>query len=148
MAFRATALRSVGGFDVALGPGTAAQAGEDLAVFVELLASGSELAYEPSALVFHTHRRTVEELRRQMNGYGTGFTAMLTAITLRDRRHLLGLAAVVPAWVRSLLRSKSTQPVNHSAGCPEDLHALELKGMLLGPLKYAVARRAQRRWRP
>lgn len=148
MAFRASVLRDLGGFDVALGTGTAAQAGEDLAVFVELLMKGWQLAYEPSALVFHTHRRSVEELRRQIQGYGTGFTAMLTAITLHDRRHLFGLASVLPAWVRSLRRPKSTKPANQTTSCPLDLRALGMRAMLEGPVKYVIARRAQRAWRP
>lgn len=148
MAFRASVLRALGGFDVALGGGTAAQAGEDLAILVELLAKGCQLAYEPSALVFHSHRPTIEELRHQIQGYGVGFTAMLTAITLRDRRHLFGIASVLPGWVRSLRRSKSTEQVNQSSSCPEDLRALELKAMLRGPVRYLVAKRAQRRWRP
>jgi glycosyltransferase involved in cell wall biosynthesis len=148
MAFRTSVLRSQGGFDVALGPGTATQAGEDLAVLLELLANGCQLAYEPAALVFHNHRRSIEELRRQIQGYGMGFTAMLTAITLRDRRQLVGLASVLPAWVRSLRGAKSTEEVTERASCSDDLRALERKAMLGGPVKYLAARRAQRRWQP
>ncbi len=80
MAFRASALRAAGGFDEALGTGTPSRGGEDLAMLVELLASGQRLAYEPSAIVYHTHRATLAELDRQIYGYGVGFTAMLTAI--------------------------------------------------------------------
>ena len=56
MAFRTAALRELGGFDEALGPGTPAQAGEDLLVFLRLLAGGRRLAYEPGAFVWHWHR--------------------------------------------------------------------------------------------
>ena len=102
MAFRLAAARAVGGFDEALGTGTPSRGGEDLAMLVELLVGGHRLAYEPAAIVHHTHRATAQELEHQIHGYGVGFTAMLTAITLRDPRHLVGLAAVAPRWVLSL----------------------------------------------
>ena len=94
MAFRIAVLRAAGGFDEALGTGTPTRGGEDLAILVELLAGGHRLAYEPAAIVHHTHRATIADLERQIHGYGVGFTAMLTAIALRDPRHL-------PAWPRS-----------------------------------------------
>jgi GT2 family glycosyltransferase len=146
MAFRAKALRAAGGFDLALGTGTPTRGGEDLAILVELLTAGQRLAYEPSAIVHHTHRATVEELERQMYGYGTGFTAMLTAIALRDPRHFAGLAAIVPAWMRSLRDPESAKRVNRDEDYPRDLGRRELRGMIAGPFTYLRARRAQRRW--
>jgi GT2 family glycosyltransferase len=146
MAFRTKVLRAAGGFDRALGTGTATRGGEDLAILVELLTAGQRLAYEPCAIVHHTHRATVEELERQMYGYGTGFTAMLTAIALRDPRHFAGLAAVVPAWVRSLRDPASAKRVNREEDYPRDLGRRELRGMIAGPFTYLQARRAQRRW--
>jgi GT2 family glycosyltransferase len=148
MAFRVEVLREAGGFDLALGAGTATSGGEDLAMLVGLLANGHTLAYQPSAVVFHKHRRTAEELRRQAYGYGTGLTAMITAITLRDPRHVVGLAGVLPAWARSLSDDRSAKRVNRTEGYPSDLGRRELLGMAMGPFTYMRARRAQRRWRP
>ncbi|HUB36548.1 MAG TPA: glycosyltransferase [Solirubrobacteraceae bacterium] len=148
MAFRASALRAAGGFDEALGAGTPAQGGEDLAMLVELLVAGSRLAYEPTAIVHHTHRRTLPELERQILGYGLGFTAMLTALVWRDPRHLLGLARVLPAGLHAMLGGPSTKRVRRSAGFPPHLARLELVGMVRGPLAYLASRRSQRRWRP
>jgi GT2 family glycosyltransferase len=146
MAFRAGVLRDAGGFDEALGTGTPTRGGEDLAILLELLAAGYRLGYEPSAIIHHTHRATLAELERQMYGYGAGFTAMLTAIGLRDPRHFAGLAAVVPAWLRSLRDPASAKRVNRADDYPRDLGRLELRGMLAGPYTYLRARRAQRRW--
>jgi cellulose synthase/poly-beta-1,6-N-acetylglucosamine synthase-like glycosyltransferase len=146
MAFRADVLRAAGGFDEALGTGTPTRGGEDLAILLELLSAGERLGYEPSAIVHHTHRATIEELQRQMYGYGAGFTAMLTAIGLRDPRHFAGLAAVVPAWLRSLRDPASAKQVNRDEEYPRDLSRLELRGMIAGPFAYLRARRAQRRW--
>jgi GT2 family glycosyltransferase len=139
MAFRAEALRSVGGYDIALGPGTPARSGEDLGVLIALLCAGRKIAYEPTAIIRHSHRATMTELEAQIYGYGVGFTAMLAAAALRDPRHLLGLAAVVPAWLRSLTAGRTADSLPESA----DLRLLSrigLKGKLAGPLAYLRSR--------
>jgi hypothetical protein len=144
MAFRASALAAMGGFDEALGVGTATRGGEDLAMEVELLTAGHQLAYEPAAIVQHAHRATFPELERQIYGYGIGFTAMLTAITLRDPRHVIGLALVLPVWLRSLRDPGSAKRVNRPPGYPRQLARAELRGMVAGPFGYLKARRALR----
>jgi GT2 family glycosyltransferase len=146
MAFRTETLRAAGGFDLALGTGTPTHGGEDLAMLVELIAAGHRVGYEPSAIVHHTHRATLEDLERQIRGYGVGFTAMLTAVALRHPRHVLGVVAVVPRWVRSLRDPASAKHNRRSDAYPEGLGRLELRGMLAGPSAYLRARRLQRRW--
>jgi GT2 family glycosyltransferase len=146
MAFRTSVLRAMGGFDVALGTGTPTHGGEDLAMLLELIADGRRVAYEPAAIVHHTHRATLEDLERQIHGYGVGFTAMLTAITLRNPRHAFGLAAVVPEWVRSLRNPGSAKGNQRGDAYPANLGRAELRGMLTGPVAYLRARRMQRRW--
>ncbi len=146
MSFRTSLLRRAGGFDEALGTGTPAHGGEDLAILVELLEAGRPLAYEPGAIVHHTHRATLDDLKRQIHGYGVGFTAMLTAVALRHPRHFVGLASVIPAWLRSLRDPASAKQANRGADFPGDLGATELRGMVAGPAAYLRARRMQRRW--
>jgi GT2 family glycosyltransferase len=146
MAFRTAVLRAMGGFDEALGIGTPTCGGEDLALVVELLTSGHCVAYEPRAVVHHTHRATLAELQRQMHGYGVGLTAMLTAITLRNPWHVVGMAMVVPAWVRSLGPASAKHP-GRTPTYPRALVRTELRGMLIGPFAYMRSRRVQKRWR-
>jgi GT2 family glycosyltransferase len=136
MAFRAEILRARDGFNEALGTGTPARGGEDLAMFVELLMRGHRLAYEPGAIIRHSHRATIEELERQIHGYGIGLTAMLTAIALRDPRHFLGLASTVPSWLRSLRDPSSAKQVHRPETYPRSLARAELRGMLAGPMAY------------
>ena len=88
----------------------------------------------------------MDDLEHQIHGYGVGFTAMLTAISLRDPRHLAGLASVVPVWLRSLRDPSSAKSANRTDHYPSDLGATELRGMLAGPAAYLQARRMQRRW--
>jgi len=145
MAFRARALAELGGFDEALGAGTPTRAGDDIAYFVRLLAAGRRLAVEPGAFVFHAHRRSDAELRQQIHGYGSGLTAMLTAIALEDPRHLLGYARIVPPALAAVLRRRPTgsgEPVPGPAG----LARTHLCGLLHGPVDYLRSRHRMRRW--
>jgi GT2 family glycosyltransferase len=146
MVFRTAVLRAISGFDVALGPGTGAPAGEDLEVLIRLIASGYTLAYEPRAMVHHTHRVDAEELDAQVHAYGTGLTAMLTSLVYRDPRHLLGLATMLPAALR-LLRGHSHADRGDPLGPDAQRVAkVKLRGMIDGPIAYLRSRRAQRRW--
>jgi GT2 family glycosyltransferase len=146
MAFRTSVLRAVGGFDEALGTGTPARGGEDLAMLLELLAGGHELAYEPEAITFHSHRDSLDQLEDQIKGYGIGFTAMLTAVALRDPRHLVGLAAALAPWLRSLRDPASAKQSHHTQDYPSGLARAELRGMLTGPFEYLRSRQVQRHW--
>jgi GT2 family glycosyltransferase len=141
MAFRTAVLQASGGFDEALGPGLPTHSGEDLALFVELLAAGHQIGYEPTAIIEHQHRTTMAELDRQIHDYGVGFTAMLTAVTIRNPWHVLGLAAVVPTWLRSLRAESSGKTVNRADDYPPALARGELRGMVAGPVAYLRARR-------
>jgi hypothetical protein len=140
MAFRTAVLAATGGFDEALGVGTATCGGEDLAMLIELLTAGHRLAYEPAAIIQHAHRATFPELERQIYGYGLGFTAMLTAVTLRNPRHVIGLASVLPGWLRSLRDPSSAKQVNRGDDYPPALARAELRGMRAGPVAYLRAR--------
>lgn len=146
MAFRAQVLRDLGGFDVALGAGTETCGGEDLLILLQILLCGGRLVNDPAIFVHHLHRRDLPALERQIRGYGTGMTATLAALIAADPRHLLGLAAVVPLWLRSMLRPHTGKRAKQAFGYPSRLVALELRGMLSGPLAYVRSRRSQRRW--
>jgi cellulose synthase/poly-beta-1,6-N-acetylglucosamine synthase-like glycosyltransferase len=146
MAFRTQALRELGGFVLALGAGTKTCGGEDLLILLRVLLSGGRLVNDPAVLVHHLHRRDLPALERQIRGYGTGMTATLVALVVGDPRHVLGLASVVPLWLRSTLRPHTGKRAKQVAGYPSHLVGLELRGMLWGPLAYLLSRRRQTRW--
>ena len=148
MAFRTEKLRAIGGFDEALGVGTPSHGGEDIAMLIEMLTAGERLVCDPNAVVHHSHRATLAELEQQLRGYGTGCIAMLTAITLRDPWHALGVAAIVPAWLRSLHDPSSARNAHRTQDYPAALARADLAGKLSGPFAYMHSRRVQRRWRP
>lgn len=53
-----------------------------------ILLAGYRITYEPAALMRHDHRRDLDGLRRQMQGYGVGLTAFYAAL-LRHRPGVL-----------------------------------------------------------
>ena len=95
MAFRLETLKSIGGFDVALGAGTPTAACEDTLAFTLVLLANYEIAFEPSALMWHHHRREIESLGRQLHGYSVGLTAFYAAL-LRHRPSLLPSSQATP----------------------------------------------------
>jgi GT2 family glycosyltransferase len=76
MAVRRSALIAVGLFDERLGAG-AAGCSEDSELWYRLLARGWLCRYEPNAVVFHRHRRELEDVRRQTHDYMRGHVAAL-----------------------------------------------------------------------
>ena len=147
MAIRKTVLEETGGFDEALGPGTATYAGEDPAIVIQLLTKGYRLAFEPSAIVHHPHRATLADLQRQLHGFGVGFTAMLTSIVLSNPRHLVGLAAAGPQWLRSRQGHQNCSiDAGRTLDYPRPLARAEFTGMLAGPFAYLHSRWMQQRW--
>jgi cellulose synthase/poly-beta-1,6-N-acetylglucosamine synthase-like glycosyltransferase len=76
MAFRRTALVEVGPFDEALDTGRPLPGGGDIDMLMRMVLAGG-VRYEPSAVVFHEHRRTWRELRYQFYTWGKGWGAVL-----------------------------------------------------------------------
>jgi GT2 family glycosyltransferase len=142
MAFDAEFLRRVGGFDPALGAGTLARGGDDLAALFRVVASGRTLAYRPGAIIWHHHHRDLTSVRRQAYGYAIGLGAYLTSIVADDPVAVARLLRRVPAGL-SLLRARQHGRVG--GHWPADIKRLEHRGMLVGPLAY-LASRARGTW--
>jgi GT2 family glycosyltransferase len=77
MAFRRTLFERIGGFAPELDVGTATNGGGDLEFFFRVLREGFTLVYEPRAVVWHRHRRTIDDLLAQLRSWGTGFWAYM-----------------------------------------------------------------------
>ena len=133
LAFRRSALQSLGGFDQRLGTGTPARGGEDIAAIARLLHSGGRITMDPASIVLHYHRRDYPGLQRQMYGYGVGLTAALTALVRSDVRHLVGLAHTVLLGVRVLFGKSAERRADHY---PTELARIELRGLVAGPFAY------------
>ncbi len=112
-------------------------------MFSRILAAGFRIVYDPAALNWHRHRRSFEELRDTLRGYGTGVYAMWTRALLNGEISVLKQAL---AWLRhgqipELVRS--LRPA--SRRIPLTLVLAELRGCLAGPRAYFASRQALRR---
>jgi O-antigen biosynthesis protein len=140
MAFRTDVLRGLGGFDAALGAGTIAMGGDDLAAFFTVISDGYQLVYEPAALIRHRHRRDYPGLSRQTLGYGVGLGAYLAKTIVDQPARFLELLAKAPAGLRYYFSPKSAKNNKKLSTYPRELRRLELQGLFYGPLAYLRSR--------
>jgi GT2 family glycosyltransferase len=140
-AVRAAAARKVGGLDEALGPGSPALGGEDGEFMVRLVLAGHAVAYQPGVLVWHHHRSSPDELRKQVRGYAMGLGAFLTKIALDRRAGMMALQRL-PAAVNQLrhIGEREATNVGETAGSSTE----RLRWMLSGSSAYVRGRRAAR----
>jgi glycosyltransferase involved in cell wall biosynthesis len=147
MAFRRDVLKQVGGFDCALGAGTATCGGEDSAMLSTLMMHGGTIVYQPSAIVHHYHRRDYDTLLRHLEGYGRGLSA-----------YYASMLANHPGGTGTFLRASRHAIRNHFARTggrhgdlsddfPRDLLRANRRGLLQGWFVYPVVRVRARRIR-
>jgi O-antigen biosynthesis protein len=141
MAFDTQILRSLAGFDPAIGAGTPAQGGDDLAAFFQVVSSGYRLVYEPGAILFHKHRREYLGLQRQAYGYGVGLTAFLMKTIVENPLRIISFAGRIPAGLAYLFGPRSNKNAKKQGDYPKELNRLEREGMLYGPIAYLRSRR-------
>jgi GT2 family glycosyltransferase len=145
MAFATEALRRAGGFDPALGAGTTALGGDDLAALHRVVADGHRLAYEPAAIVFHRHHADLAALERQAYGYGAGLTAYLAHVVAHRPSAALAIGRRALPGVARVLRPTSDLNARRPSDYPTRLVWRERAGMLTGPSRYLRQRLSDRR---
>jgi GT2 family glycosyltransferase len=101
-AFRANIFSDpeIGLMDEALGPGMPSGVGEDTYLFYKILKADHTIVYEPSAFVWHTHRREMAALNRQLYNYSKGGVSyhLTTLINDGDQRALFAIFWEMPKW--------------------------------------------------
>jgi glycosyltransferase involved in cell wall biosynthesis len=99
MAFRRDVFDRIGGFDERLDVGAAGCSG-DSEFWNRILHAGGVCRYEPSAVVYHFHRRTIEGLKSQIRAYMRGHVAALLVQHERtgERGNLRRLSVSLPEW--------------------------------------------------
>jgi glycosyltransferase involved in cell wall biosynthesis len=143
MAFRASFLRQIGGFDPVFGGTGAVRTGQDIVAFLQVVMHGHKLVYEPSSLAYHLHRREYAALRKQIYTYGVSTTAFLMKCVIDTPRLLFDLVLNKPFGFFRLL---IVQPANSKrlTHYPDELITVQRKGRLYGPLAYLQSRWAMR----
>ena len=140
MSFDRDMLRKLGGFDQAIGAGTFARGGDDLAAFFAVIASGHRLIYQPSALVWHHHRQDFDSVAGQAYGYGVGVGAYLTSVLARHPASVGRALHCAPAGLAYALCATSPRNAYLQGIWPRHLRRLERWGLLFGPVAYGISR--------
>jgi glycosyltransferase involved in cell wall biosynthesis len=140
---REEVLRRLNGFDDALDAGTPTQSGGDHDLFTRVLSAGFRIVYDPAAVVWHRHRREWRDLRKTLQGYGTGVYAAWTKGLLVDGEFTVPRLAwgwflhdQLPGLVRSVLRKPNRRSLR--------LALSEIWGCAMGPWAYLVSARRAR----
>jgi len=140
MAVRRSVLHEIGPFDEALDAGTPTRSGGDHELFTRILAAGYRIVYEPEAINWHRHRRTWEELRATLYGYGVGVYAAWTRSLLVEGE--LSVPAAAWGWfLHGQLRRLAVSLLRRPGSMPLDLVMAELRGCAAGPFAYLRSRR-------
>lgn len=128
MAFKTDLLRAIGGFDDALDTGAPLPGGGDLDIFYRVLRTGRPMVYEPRYAVYHEHRETIKQLRRQYWTWGLGMMAFLDKAMRSDpeildrhramRRwwHVYQMREIAKAAARLRLRDLSFAVAEYAGG--------------------------------
>jgi glycosyltransferase involved in cell wall biosynthesis len=146
MAFRTAELKATGGFDPCLGAGTRTNGGEETGPLSLLLLSGQTLLYWPAAITWHTHRREMEALRKQLWGYSAGLSGFYASM-LRSRPAVaFDLLRMAPLVFRDFRPNNDNK---RSGDLPDDfppqLRKAARNGLLKGMFIYAYEAIRERR---
>jgi GT2 family glycosyltransferase len=139
MAVRRSVFDVVGPFDEALDAGTPTRAGGDSDMFRRILATGHRIVYEPQALNWHRHRRSQEELLRQLHGYEIAASAILSKALVLE--HDLGSLKHLARWLRRELRAVVRAASGRPGALPLPVAAARFRGGAIGGFAYLSARR-------
>lgn len=143
-AFRTAVFRdpAIGLFHEALGGGLPVQGGEDTYFFYKFLQGGGRLVYEPTAWLWHEHRRELSAFARQVQGYRQGHIAHhLTAwVEEGDWRTVPQLAVWLPLYDAWRIQARLRRQIDYPLG----LILREIWGNFTGVWTWARSRQIWR----
>lgn len=137
MAFRRSALEQLGGFDPCLDVGTVSSGAGDLDMFHRVLAAGFKMHYEPSAFIWHQHRRDIHGLRRQIYNNGRSFGVYLMKIwSQQSTSRSAVIHYAMHNWLYQWLFRRAWQSIVGPRTAECSLAWTELRGALSAPYAY------------
>lgn len=131
MAFDRELLIKLGGFDEALDTGAPLPGGGDLDIFYRVLRSGRPMVYEPRYAVYHEHRETIPQLRRQYWSWGLGMMAFLVKSRRSDPEFKPVHSAMVRWWFADQIRALARALIKRD-GAKVRFTLAELQGGVAG----------------
>jgi GT2 family glycosyltransferase len=127
LSLRCSVFEAVGGFDEALGPGTAGRAAEDVDLLYRIANDGFTVLYEPDAVVYHELKTRRARIGSRF-GYGFGLGTFLALHATRGDAHARALRR---RYARGLVR-QAASGLRHADGWPALEGALTLAGIVAG----------------
>jgi len=140
MAWRASALRAIGGFDLALDRLGA----EDISAFYDALCAGYAVSFWPGAVVHHEHRRDYPALRSQVRSYARGLGAYLFRCLFTHPARIPDFLIRVPLGLIYTFSPNSIRNNKRSSSFPPEFAAIQRRALLSGPWAYLKGRRLAR----
>lgn len=137
MAYRRSVVEQVGPFDPALDVGTPTRGGGDSDMFRRVLEAGYKIVYDPTALNWHKHRRSIAELERQMFGYEVAGFAIWTRALLFE--HNLGGLVEMGSWLRRETPALARELRRPRGSLSRTLTVARFRGASIGPAMYLYA---------
>jgi hypothetical protein len=103
------------------------------------------LRYEPAALIWHRHRRSYVDLRRQIYANGRSYGVYLINTWRAGRTE--GVVGYAARWMSGWVVSRFVRGLVGREDFPLDLLWAELQGALVAPAAYLAAVKNDRRIR-
>jgi len=147
MALRRAWLVRLGGFDTALDVGTPSRGGGDLDIMHRTLAAGGVARYEPTAIVWHYHRREMQALRRQLRDNGRAFGVYLLSRWSRHERPRSAVARYAAGTWLAWMIGRIPRRLLKRERLPLPLQAEEWLGAVQAPWAWRATLANDRRLR-
>jgi glycosyltransferase involved in cell wall biosynthesis len=143
MAFRKSIYTTLGNFDTALDVGTPSHGGGDIEMFHRIVAAGGILIYDPAILVWHSHRKTDEALRKQIYDNGRSFGCYLINCVAKKTVHPID---IIIFWLNNwLFKWNLSNSLARKPKFPRSLSWVEFWGMLSSPFAYGKSRASNKK---
>jgi GT2 family glycosyltransferase len=137
MAFQTDILREIGGFDPCLGAGTRTHGCEETQVLSLLLSGGHAILHWPAAIIWHTHRKNMDALRKQLYGYSAGLSAFYMSTIRSKPTAVFEILRLVPHALRDMRGGSENLRSGHLPDdFPVDLKKAARRGLLDGGPMY------------
>jgi glycosyltransferase involved in cell wall biosynthesis len=133
MAFRKEVFAACGLFHTALDVGTPSHGGGDVEMFHRIVSKGFHFVYDPTMMVWHHHRRTEQQLKKQIYDNGRSFGCYLI--------HCLKNSSIPPVhllyyFLKEWLYKWNIKNLLSPHKIPRNFTWQEIKGMLSSPWAY------------
>lgn len=137
MAFRTESLLRMGGFDPYLGAGTRTHGCEETRALSLVLSAGDAVLHWPAAIMWHTHRRSIAGLRKQLYGYSAGTSAFYVSMIRSRPTAVFDILRLFPHALRDFRDSSENRRSGHLPhDFPAELRKAARRGLLSGPFMY------------